>query len=68
MKEQNKAKPGDQSETYVSNIPDTEFKGMTIKILAGPEKKYNASVRHLTQRLGITEQKYNVQKQNEKHT
>ena len=35
MKEQDKITAGDLSETEMSNIPDTEFKVMIIKILTG---------------------------------
>ena len=39
MKEQDKAMARDLSETDISNMPDTEFKVMTIKILTELEKR-----------------------------
>jgi len=39
MKEHNKATATDLSETDISNMPDTEFKAMIIKILTELEKR-----------------------------
>ena len=39
MKEQDKIKPGDLSKTEISNMSDTEFKVMIIKILTGLHKR-----------------------------
>ena len=48
--EQEDAMVRDVNETDVSHMPDREFKAMIIKILTGPEKRGEASVRSLTQR------------------
>ena len=39
MKEQDKAMAGDLSKTTINNMPDREFKAMTIRILTGLEKR-----------------------------
>ena len=39
MKKQNKVTARDLRETDISNMPDGEFKGMIIRILAGLEKR-----------------------------
>ena len=39
MKEQDNITAGDLSKTQISNIPDTEFKVLIIKILTGLQKR-----------------------------
>ena len=43
MTEQDNVTARDLSKTDKSNMPDREFKGMLIKILAGLEKMWKAS-------------------------
>ena len=51
MKEQDKIKPGDLSKTEISNMSDTEFKVMIIKILTGLQERMEDMTRALDKEI-----------------